>query len=582
MRIEKLGRLWIAGALAGVVGCFIVARTAPAQRNLIPSSLTELFHRAKGSDSDQDAAVAASTTSSDEAAALDPFAGTAPAVLAPDDYAALPQAPAPAENQATDEPPRPQAALPAPPGELLQLPPVEQVEPLRPIAPRNPTPPLSLPAETAGERVSLVVRDATIGEVLAMIAEQHGLNIVTGDQVDGTVSVSLHNVPLQDALDSILTANGYTWNLHQSVLVVSTLSTETRLSPFAQGRIVRVFDLNFVSSVDVNRVVTGLLSPVGQSFYAETSPTDQRRTREQLVIEDMPAYVARVEDYLIQADRPPMQVLIEAHILEVQLEDDTVSGVDLDALLRVANSRITWDSVGFADPGADPSFFIGIDGTDLDGLIQLLKTTTDAKTLASPKVLAVNGQEARIQIGGQLGYFVTTTTQTSTLQNVDFLDVGVVLRVTPIISQDGRVLMHVKPEVSNGQVNPITGLPEEDTTEVETTVMLEDGRAMVIGGLIQEELIELENKIPYLGDLYLVGRLFQRRTMTRERTEIIVALVPRIVPYDGQYACREEVEVSRATTRLTYGDLQRVDRRAWEPELRDAVRNPIPILKKHK
>lgn len=567
----------IAGALACAVGSMAVARSAPAQLNLIPSSLTEIFRRGSAEDRPEESPAAPNQPAVNSESAPASIETLPPLVLSPN-------AEAPIESRSVGRPAAAPPQLPSPRSELVELPPVEQVAPLRPTAPHSlsSSPTLSLPPDSADERVSLVVRDATIGEVLAMIAEQHGLNIVTGDQVGGTVSVSLHNVPLQEALDSILTANGYTWNLHQSILVVSTLSTETRLSPFAQGRVVRVFDLNFVASSDINQVVTGLLSPVGQSFVAETSPTDQRRTREQLVVEDMPAYVARVEEYIVQVDRPPMQVLIEAHILEVQLEDDTVSGVDLDALLRVANSRLSWDTVGFADAEASPSFFIGIDGTDLDGLIQLLKTTTDAKTLASPKVLAVNGQEARIQIGGQLGYFVTTTTQTSTLQNVDFLDVGVVLRVTPIISQDGRVLMHVKPEVSNGQVNPITGLPEEDTTEVETTIMLDDGRAMVIGGLIQEELIELENKIPYLGDLYLVGRLFQRRTMTRERTEIIVALVPRIVPYDGQYACREEVEVARATTRLTYGDLQRVDRRAWEPELRDAVRNPIPILKKHK
>jgi type II secretory pathway component GspD/PulD (secretin) len=277
-----------------------------------------------------------------------------------------------------------------------------------------------------------------------------------------------------------------------------------------------------------------------------------------------------------------MQVLIEAHILEVLLEDDTKHGVNLDAFFRVANSGVSWEQVGFADPLSRPSFFIDVDGTDLQSLIELLKTTTDAKTLASPKVLAVNGQEAKIQIGSQLGFFVTTTTQTSTLQSVDFLDVGVVLRVTPIISQDGRVLMHVKPEVSGGRINPETGLPEEDTTEVETTVMLNDGNAMVIGGLIQEELTDTQSKIPYLGDLWVVGRLFQRRNLLRQRSEIIVALVPRILPYDPNYSRRQEVELSRVETRLTHGDLQRVDRRAWEPQLRDAILNPIPILPRNK
>jgi type II secretory pathway component GspD/PulD (secretin) len=204
--------------------------------------------------------------------------------------------------------------------------------------------------------------------------------------------------------------------------------------------------------------------------------------------------------------------------------------------------------------------------------VQFLQNTTDAKTLASPKVLAVNGQEARIQIGSQFGYFVTTTTETSTLQSVEFLEVGVVLRVVPIIAADGRVLMTVMPEVSGGRINPATGLPEEDTAEVETTVMLNDGQPMVIGGLIQEEDSDIQNKIPYLGNLWLVGRLFQKRVQLRERHEIIVALVPRIVPYAPDAQCREQVEVMRATTPLTTGPLWRVNRTRWEPQLPDAGR----------
>ncbi|MCH7687512.1 MAG: type II and III secretion system protein, partial [Planctomycetes bacterium] len=194
---------------------------------------------------------------------------------------------------------------------------------------------------------------------------------------------------------------------------------------------------------------------------------------------------------------------------------------------------------GFTNAAASPSFFLGIDGTDLDALIEALTTTMDAKTLASPKILVLNGQEARIQIGAQLGYLVTTTTQTSTLQQVQFLDVGVVLRVTPQITDDNQVLMTVYPEVSSGQINEITGLPEEETTEVQTTVMLADGQGMIIGGLIQETDIENQSKIPLLGDLWLVGRLFQRKSVTRQRSEIIIALIPRIVPYRSAYQHRE-------------------------------------------
>ena len=425
------------------------------------------------------------------------------------------------------------------------------------------------------ELISLVARSVPLNVVLTSIAQQHGLNLVTGNNVQIPVSVNLTDVSLQDALDSILTVNGYTWHLYHDIIMVTQIESAALVSPLVQGRNLRVFSLSYASPVEIDRVVKGLLSPAGQSFVSETDPTDKMRTRQQLVVEDLPEYLARIETYIAQVDCPPRQVLIEAHVLQVDLEDNLKHGVNLKEIFRIANSRVTFETTGFADPNASPAFLLDIQGTDLTALVEALKTTTDAKTLAAPKVLVLNGQEARIQVGEQLGFFVTTTTQTSTLQDVQFLDVGVVLRVTPIISNDGRVVMTVKPEVSNGQINPVTTLPEEETTEVETTVMLNNGYGMVIGGLIKETDREIENKVPWLGDLAIIGRAFQKRTVKRERHEVIIALVPHIVPLGPCGEARQQTEVRRATTPLLLGPLYRADRRRWEPELLDAIRNPI-------
>ncbi len=428
-----------------------------------------------------------------------------------------------------------------------------------------------------GELVTLAVRDASISTVLGMIAEQHGLNLITGDQVTGNLSLNLDQVPLHKALDTILTANGYTWNIHQGILVVSSITGDTRLSSIAQKK-VQVFELDYAAAADIDRIVKGLLSPIGNSFISETSSDDKRKTREVLVVEDLPQYLTRISSYITQADRAPRQVYIEARILEVTLDKGLEHGVNLTEIFDLGSTQITFETTGFADDTSSPAVFLGIDSTDLDGLIELLLETTDSKVLASPKVLALNGQQANLQIGQRFGYFVTTTTETSTLQNVNFLDVGVVLDVTPTISHDGKILLNVKPKVSNGQINPISGLPEENTTEVETTVMLEDGCAMVLGGLIQEEDIETQTKVPWLGDLNYVGRLFQTRRVDRKRTEIIVTLIPHIVPVNCEVAMQHDEEISRSETPLVYGPLERMDRRAWEPQLNDAVNNPVYLI----
>ena len=424
-------------------------------------------------------------------------------------------------------------------------------------------------------RITLVARGGSLNHLLNLIAQQHGLNIIANDAFNARISVTLTNVPLEDALNSILSVTGYTWSRNRDIISITKLDA-AKMSPLVQGRIVRVIPLNFIAADEVGKIVTGLLSPVGQSFSTAIDPANHRKTRESIVVEDLPEYVARVEQYLAEADRPPRQVMVEAHVLQVDLSDSIQHGVNFQQLARLANAEIDLRANGFA-PGANPSLVVGVDGNDIDGVLEALKSTTNAKTLASPKVLVLNGQESRIQIGGQLGFLQSTTTETATLQNVQFIEVGVVLSVTPHISNDGRILLDVKPEVSTGRINPDTGLPEEETTEVETTVMLRDGQGMVIGGLIKEEDTDNQAKIPLLGDTPGLGRLFQRRSAKRERNEVVIALVPRIVPYDANYQVREDTELERATTPLLDNRLRR-NCRPWEPRLPDAVKQHCETL----
>ena len=211
--------------------------------------------------------------------------------------------------------------------------------------------------------------------------------------------------------------------------------------------------------------------------------------------------------------------------------------------------------------------------TNLTGLLEALKTTTDAKTLASPKVLALNGQRSRIQIGEKLGYRVLSNTQTATLENVEFLDVGVVLEVTPTISRDDQLLLKINPKVSTGQVDADTGLPNEATSEVETNVFLQDGQGIVIGGLIQEDESDSISKVFFLGDLYIIGSLFQRRVAVRSRKEVIFFLIPRIVPCGGCQRPCDIVEQERARTRLFHGVLH-ANLRPWEPRFPSCFDEP--------
>ena len=139
-------------------------------------------------------------------------------------------------------------------------------------------------------------------------------------------------------------------------------------------------------------------------------------------------------------------------------------------------------------------------------------------------------------------------------------------------------MMTVKPEVSDGAVDSL-GLPSTTTTEVDTSIMLPDGKGMVIGGLIKETDITNQQKVPVLGSLWLVGKLFRKNAVTRERSEIIIALVPHIVGGPHFDVCDEEENIQRTTTPLLEGPLNRVPR-PWEAKLPDAIENPRRLDKR--
>ena len=424
--------------------------------------------------------------------------------------------------------------------------------------------------------VTIAIREAPLDQILGILAEREGLNLICAEDVTANISITVNDAPFDEALAHILSVAGCTCRRQGNFLLITSVAAGGTVSPEAQGREIRVFSLSYVSAADVDLVIKGLLSPVGQSFMGESDPQDHRKTREVLIVEDLPPYLARIEQTVEQLDTTPRQVLIEAHVLSVELEDDLRHGVDW-AYLKKNNPVLTLETTGFANAAAPQAMIFDLAATELTSVVEWLKTTTDAKTLASPKVFALNGQEARIQIGEQLGYRVTTTTQTSTMESIDFLEVGVILTVTPQITPDNHVLMKVKPVVSSGQISPDTELPEEETTEVETSVMLRDGHGIVIGGLIQEEDIETQQKIPWLGDMWLVGWLFQKRNVDRKRSEIIIALIPHVVPYGPEISQRETQQFHQATTPLVQGALEKYPR-PWEATLPSAHHRPAWLL----
>jgi hypothetical protein len=180
--------------------------------------------------------------------------------------------------------------------------------------------------------------------------------------------------------------------------------------------------------------------------------------------------------------------------------------------------------LGFLEP--DNSFKYGFINNTTTGFMQALEQVGEVNVLASPRVLVLNKQRAEIQLGQRLGYFTVTQNLTSTVQQVQFLNTGTLLRFRPFVSNDGMIRMEVHPEKSTGSV--ANNVPNLNTSEVTTNVMVPNGATIVIGGLIENNDASSQQGTLGLSRLPVVGPLFRAKTQDSTKRELIVLLTPRI------------------------------------------------------
>jgi type IV pilus assembly protein PilQ len=372
--------------------------------------------------------------------------------------------------------------------------------------------------------LSLSIQDADIQSVLKAVAQQRDINIVAAPDVKGTVSVHLTDASLQEVLDSVIRVNGFNYSRQGDIIFVTNPKGQAERD--LSGTEVRTFKLNYVSYDDIEEMKTNvkdMLSPSAMVTLYKPEKT--------LIIEDIPHYLDRVAKVLKQIDVPPKQVLIEARILEIRLNDDTALGIDWNYMFNHSETTGNFLTKGFAGRSDALGFPQGLFFSAVDDNFQLfldaLQVQTEVNTLSTPKLMALDNEEAKIIVGEKLGYFVTVATDTTVLQTVEFLEVGTQLSLIPYIMSDGNIIMDIHPEVSDGTVT--AGLPSETTTEVTTTMIARDGGTIFIGGLIRDRKEDIRDQVPGLGCLPILGLLFGRSTNATQKTEIVVLITPRVI-----------------------------------------------------
>ena len=433
----------------------------------------------------------------------------------------------------------------------------------------------------------LDLKNMDILDVLKLISQKSGLNIVAGQNVKGRVTVFLKDIEVKEALRIIVEAYGWAYiedgrqtpaDSASGILKVMTdhkfgqeVRTRIRQLLFAKapdvavilnevkgkaGKVIadsksgtlilmdeskkleemegiiqqvdvsvetEVFPLGYAKAEDISGKVTEVLTPA-----IGTMKFDERSNK--IVVSDTAQVMNKVRRIIEAFDEKDKQVLIEAKIIQIALNNEHKMGVDWEAIVSNYHSL---DLIGDFDVlwAADKKGKLSI-GTlssdDYTALIEALDTVGVTNILSSPRITAVNNKEAKILVGSTEPYVTTTTTTpasgpTTTAESVNFIEVGIKLFVTPTIHNDGFITMKIKPEVSSVTSNLTTSnnntIPIVETSEAETTVMVKDGVSIVIGGLIKEETIKSTKKVPLLGDIPLLGIAFRSQSDSVRRRQ---------------------------------------------------------------
>jgi type II secretory pathway component GspD/PulD (secretin) len=334
--------------------------------------------------------------------------------------------------------------------------------------------------------------------------------------VSGKISLHLYDVTLDEALNAICLAGGFAYYKRENLYYVS--KPQEVEDPELENLQMQVFKLKYV---EVDKIEEILGSIPGIRLLKLHKPTKS------IIVEDFPENIAKIASIIKQLDVMPKQVLIEAKMLEIDLTDDMTMGVDWDKLF--GDSRITTsfsrailpsDGPVPPNPGIGSGIFgnlIAASGTShqFSLAFDALQAKTTVNTLSTPRLLAVHGKSARVQVGGQQGYRVTTISNGLAVESIEFIDTGIILDITPHIIDDETILLDVTPSIDAARIEE-GGLPVVKTTTVTTTLLAQNGQT-------QRDIV------PFFGDIPLLGVLFGQTTRGIGKSELVVLITPHIV-----------------------------------------------------
>ncbi|WP_375741573.1 type IV pilus secretin PilQ [Pseudomonas boanensis] len=425
----------------------------------------------------------------------------------------------------------------------------------------------------SGEKLSLNFQDIDVRSVLQLIADFTDLNLVASDTVQGNITLRLQNVPWDQALDLVLKTKGLDKRKVGNVLLVAPadeiaarerqeLESQKQIAELAPLRR-ELIQVNYAKASDIAKLFQSVTSsdPAAAGADERGSITVDDRTNSIIAYQTQDK-LDELRRIVTQLDIPVRQVMIEARIVEANVDYDKALGVRWGGAFTSGNwagfgkdgnigiededgvscgpfagnctlpTNESDSPVPFVDMGAvNSTSGIGIgfisNHAILDLQLSAMEKTGNGEIVSQPKVVTADKETAKILKGAEIPYQEASSSGATT---TSFKEAALSLEVTPQITPDNRIIMEVKvTKDAPDFANALNGVPPINKNEVNAKVLVNDGETIVIGGVFSNTQIKAVDKVPFLGDLPFLGRLFRRDVVQDKKSELLVFLTPRIM-----------------------------------------------------
>ena len=393
-------------------------------------------------------------------------------------------------------------------------------------------------SRTGSGRMSLDVQGAEIRTVLRSVAEYSGRNIVVGKEVKGTVSLQLQDVPWRDALNAVCRTQGLDVIEEGSILRVDTAeklqneilarqSNESQREAVAQLD-TRVIKVNYAQADEIRQAVQSVLTNRGKVEV-------DKRTNS-LVISDLPYKLDTAEAMAKQLDTTAPQIEIMAKLVDIDISAMRDLGIkwgatDLD-LKNITNPTDPLQpQVGVeASPADRVGSIAGIltrPWGQIEFMIEALEQKRQANIISNPRITTIDNRQATILVGQKIPLIVQDVAGNAVSQ---LQTIGIKMTVTPHLTADRRIVMDLRPEISDlSTQSTVQGGVIINTSEADTRVMVDDGQTAVIGGLIRTNTGEVRTGVPVLMNIPFLGFFFRSTSKVTQQRELVIFVRPKLV-----------------------------------------------------